>query len=103
MFTTRVRIILPHFWKIFRLYKVHAWSILLCKNVIKVLDDFLFVGESFQECLYTLNSFKHLCRLIGVPLADHKTVGPTSCLTFLGIEIDLKTAEARIRIDKIES
>ena len=53
--------------------------------------------------IYSLNSFKHLCHLIGVPLADHKTVGTTSCLSFLGIEIDLKTAEARIPIDKIES
>ena len=39
---------------------------------------------------------------LGVPLVVHKTVGPTACLTFLGITIDTVANELRLPADKLE-
>ena len=72
-------------------------------HVIKVLDDFLFVGKSSEECRYGLECFKHLCNRTGVPLAEHKTVGPTTALSFLGIEIDTSSQTASIPVDKLKN
>ena len=41
------------------------------------------------------------CKELGVPLAAHKLVGPTTCLTFLGIEIDILAVELRLPRDKL--
>ena len=39
---------------------------------------------------------------IRVPLAVNKEQGPTTCLTFLGIEIDSVTAQLRLPSDKLQ-
>ena len=41
------------------------------------------------------------CEELGIPLAPHKSVGPTTCLTFLGIEIDSIAKELRLPHDKL--
>jgi hypothetical protein len=61
------------------------------------LDDFLFVGQQDSlECIDLLNNFQKICDFIGVPIAQEKTEGPVTKLTFLGLEID--TIEQRVRI-----
>lgn len=69
--------------------------------VIKVLDDFLIIGETREECKYGLDCFRHLCGLIGVPIAEEKTEGPVRALKFLGIDIDCKNWTLSIPPDKI--
>ena len=71
------------------------------KHIVKVLDDFLFLGDSKKECQHALDSFLQLADLIALPLAQHKTVQPTQCLVFLGIELDTKNRIARLPQDKI--
>ena len=39
---------------------------------------------------------------LGVPIADHKTDGPATCLVFLGIEVDTVTGELRLPQDKLQ-
>ena len=56
-------------------------------HVVKVLDDFLFIGQSREECQYRLEYFTSLCYWVGVPLPVHKTVNPTLSLSFLGIQM----------------
>ena len=73
------------------------------KLVIKVLDDFLFLAPTEPECAAALESFRHLAKRINLPLAEHKTVGPTSCLEFLGIELDCQTKEVRLPQDKLNN
>ena len=73
------------------------------KHIIKMLDDFLFIGESEILCKYALDSFRHLCKLIGVPLAEEKTVLPCTCLIFLGIQLDKDRNEASIPPDKVSA
>ena len=41
------------------------------------------------------------CAELGIPLASHKTAGPTTCLTFLGIEIDSAALELRLPQEKL--
>jgi hypothetical protein len=38
---------------------------------------------------------------LGAPIAPEKTVGPSTILTFAGIELDTNTMEARLPADKI--
>lgn len=71
-------------------------------KVVHVLDDFLFVGEpSSTECQYALDSFLLLCKQVGIPIKHSKTVTPTMCLTFLGIELDTQLMLARLPVDKV--
>ena len=66
------------------------------------LDDFIVVGPAGSaECQQALDILTRLCRYLGVPLASHKQVGPTSCLVFLGIEINSVTGQLRLPADKL--
>lgn len=41
-------------------------------HVVKVLDDFLFIGDNEDECADALDSSIAIAKLIGLPLAEHK-------------------------------
>ena len=71
--------------------------------MVKVLDDFFFVGKTQAECRHALDQFTKLCADLGVPLAPHKTVGPTTVLTFLGVELDTIQMQARLPLDKLHT
>ena len=43
-----------------------------------------------------MNTFNSICYELGGPFSEGKSVGPTTCLTFLGLEID--TIEMLVRI-----
>ena len=58
-------------------------------SAIHYLDNFLFCGAAGSgKCAQNLASALTTCRDLGVPVAEHKTQGPSTVLTFLGIEID---------------
>lgn len=79
-----------------------AHHVLHATAVIHVLDDFLFVAPSHAQCQYDLNKFLRLCSTLGVPIAHEKTMGPFTCLQFVGITLDTITMEARLPQDKID-
>ena len=67
------------------------------------LDDFIIAGPpGSQECQWALETLDQACSRLGVPLAEHKREGPTTCLTFLGIEIDTQKGELRLPKEKLE-
>ena len=68
---------------------------------VKVLDDFLFIGETRKECQHALDAFLSLCKKTGIPIASHKTQDPTNSLTFLGIHIDTVHSQISIPLSKI--
>ena len=70
-------------------------------NVVKVLDDFLFIADTENDCREALDSFRSLCSLSGVPLSEPKTVDPTRKLVFLGYLIDLDCGTISIPLEKI--
>lgn len=69
-------------------------------HVFNYLDDFLFVAESEEECNRSLEGFEDMCKQIGIPLADHKTVRACQSITFLGLGIDARTHTMYIPIEK---
>ncbi|KAM3928086.1 uncharacterized protein RB166_006214 [Leptodactylus fuscus] len=73
------------------------------RSIIHYLDDFLFVGPAFDSrCQFLLDSFRSLMSRFGVPLSPEKTVGPTTVLSFLGIELDSVSMVFRLPGDKLE-
>ena len=61
------------------------------------LDDYITIGRAGTgECEFNKRIFHHVCSRLGVPLAVDKCEGPTTCLTFLGIEIDTVAMELRL-------
>ena len=72
-------------------------------NCHHYLDDYIILGRAHSaECSQALETLTQTCRELGVPLASHKQVGPTTCLVFLGIEVDSSTSELRLPADKLE-
>jgi len=67
------------------------------------LDDFIFAGAAHSNnCKYLMDSFQNLCHEISIPLAENKTVGPSTFITFLGLGIDTVNMFVVIPADKIE-
>lgn len=67
-----------------------------------ILDDFLLVSKNREAGSQARQSFETLCQYVGIPLAPEKTEGPTTCLTFAGIELDTEKMEARLPVEKKE-
>jgi len=66
------------------------------------LDDYIIVAQpQSQLCELQLNILMAECTKLGVPIAAHKTEGPATKLTFLGIEIDTINGELRLPRDKL--
>ena len=60
-------------------------------SICHYADDFLFIGGKNRvgkSCKELLECFQDVCRELGVPLAEDKTIEPTTCQTFLGLKID---------------
>ena len=65
------------------------------------LDDFIIVAPPASlQCGESLAILDRECRVLYVPIADHKRDGPTTCLTYLGIEINTVTGHLRLPDDK---
>lgn len=68
------------------------------------LDDFFFAGrENTSVCANLMYNFEQLCKELGVPIAEDKTVLPTPVLVFLGLEIDSILMQIRIPQEKLSS
>ena len=68
-----------------------AWA-MQCEGIVDLihyLDDFFFWSPAAsQDCRQALEVAVPLCAKLGLPVAPHKVVGPSTSLVFLGIEID---------------
>ena len=73
------------------------------ENVVHYLDDFLVAGAAHSnDCAYLMSELKGMCEQFGVPMAEEKTIGPTSVLTFLGLEINTNHMTVSIPQDKLQ-
>ncbi|MES9971263.1 MAG: reverse transcriptase domain-containing protein, partial [Candidatus Thiodiazotropha sp.] len=71
-------------------------------DIIHILDDFFMIGPPASErCLHYLTSFLTFCKKVGIPIKAEKTVYPTTCITFMGLELDSVKMEARLPPDKL--
>ena len=66
------------------------------------LDDYITMGApATSECQHNLSLILDRCETLGVPIAPEKLVGPSTCLTFLGIEIDTEEGVMRLPAEKL--
>ncbi|KAK6182693.1 hypothetical protein SNE40_010317 [Patella caerulea] len=71
-------------------------------SVVHYLDDCLFAGsKESDDSSFLASTFVRICSELGVPLANEKTVGPTSVLTYLGLEINTESMPVRIPTAKL--
>ena len=69
---------------------------------IHYLDDFLMMGPARSStCNNNLNIMMNVSKQLGIPLALEKLVGPSHCLTFLGIIFDTQQMQARLPDNKL--
>ena len=52
--------------------------------VLHILDDFLFIAESQEQCQADLTNFLSMCEHIGVPIAQEKNCRPCYDFTVCG-------------------
>ena len=71
------------------------------KIIIHYVDDFLFVIKFEADATVFLDRALRACTLLGVPMSPLKTEGPTTRLTFLGIELDTVAMQARLPAAKL--
>lgn len=72
-------------------------------SLLHYLDDFLFGGrQGTNHCACILSVFMTQMKSLGVPVASEKTEGPTTQLSFLGLELDSDEMTVRIPKEKIE-
>ena len=68
------------------------------------LDDFVIVAPLRSDaCHRYLELLEDECRTLGVTLAQEKQVGPSTCLTFLGIKINTVSGRLELPADKLSS
>ena len=72
-------------------------------SAVKVLDDFLFLAPTFDEAQNMLDSFLSLASLINLPIAAHKTEGPSRSLDFLGLLLDTDEMVCKLPPDKLSN
>ena len=73
------------------------------KDILHILDDFLIFGPpNSVKCNQFLDKFLGMCNDLGVPIKAEKTEKATTCLTFMGLELDSIAMEARLPRDKLE-
>ena len=66
-------------------------------HLIHYLDDYLLMGPPRNhQCQKHLCSFLATCTSLGIPVAMDKLEGPSTTLTFLGLELDSVAQEIRL-------
>lgn len=70
--------------------------------VFHYLDDFALVGApNSDECRAAFKIARGMCDWLGVPWAEDKTAEPSTCMTFLGVELDTQTMQMRLPQKKL--
>lgn len=68
---------------------------------LQYTDDTFLVEPTEEICRKKLELFKKMYYHIGFIIAEEKTEGPLTCLTFLGVELDADLRCARMPVDKL--
>ena len=87
------------------LYSIGRWAGLGegISSFIHYLDDFFFCAPALsQECHRALSLAVHLCESLGFPVSPDKVVGPSTIITFLGIELDSVAMVPPVKVDHLK-
>ena len=83
-----------------------ALNWILCQNyqvtAIHYLDDFLIVGTpGSDQCVSSVQRTLAVCDRLGIPVALEKLEGPSTTITFLGIQLDSVAQVLSLPLDKV--
>jgi len=70
--------------------------------ILHLLDGFLIVSPTEDLCKRQLELFLMCCNYLGVPMAPEKTIGPSTTITFAGIELDSVEMAAGLPQNKLD-
>lgn len=91
--------------KIFTLLSEMVHWILTTKHdichLLYLLDDFLAIDAPLANGMKTRQTLIDVFAMLGIPLNESKTDGPTTCIEYLGIILDSCQMEARLPMVKI--
>ena len=66
------------------------------------IDDFITAGKGgADECSRNFTIMLKSCEATGTPVEPEKSMGPTTVINFLGIELDTEVMEIRLPADKL--
>ena len=71
-------------------------------HLLHYLDDFILVANSVDRALSNRHILIRTFERLGVPLEPSKLEGPSTCLSFLGIEVDTENLQLRLPTDKLD-
>jgi hypothetical protein len=71
-------------------------------NMTHILDDYFIANKTYGHCSTQLQEFLNMCYDIGIPMAQDKTFGPDTTMTFLGYELDSILMQVRLPQDKLD-
>ena len=71
-------------------------------DVLHYLDDFALVAPDVGSAQQAKGEMCRLFSSLGLPLEPNKLEGPSTCLTFLGIEVDTVSRQLRLPAEKME-
>lgn len=71
------------------------------KFILHLLDDFLTIDQPGEDAQQTMDTLKGIFKRLNVPLSEHKTVGPSTVLEYLGIILDTDNMQAKLPLDKV--
>ena len=73
------------------------------EHIYHYLDDYAMVGPpDSAACQRYLDTMTRVCSDLGIPLAPEKQEGPSTIITFLGIEIDTVRQRLQLPKEKLE-
>ena len=65
------------------------------------LDNYIMVTDSLDKALIQKDILTSTYESLGVPLQYSKLESPSSCLTFLGIDVDTESLQLKLPSDKL--
>ena len=66
-------------------------------HLIHYLDDYLIMDQpDSNQCSEHVTNFLRICEVLGIPVALDKLEGPSTTITFLGLELDSSRQQIRL-------
>ena len=73
------------------------------KKVVAYQDDFLIIGDTYKECLQGWVQAMNIIVQLGFEINYDKLEPPSTCITFLGIELNSKIMTLSLPSSKLDS
>ena len=71
-------------------------------NVLNYFDDYILCASSASDCQHYMDIMQSAFSELGVPLSPEKSIGPSTKITYLGIEIDSVANSIRLPTEKLQ-